>query len=336
MFPKDAASYPSDALSGHIIEEHKSHSKAVLGELASAINGIAELKKYPELCIFASGAFGRHEANANSGLDLFLVSTGDMDTQPIPRLSKIVIDAALIKIVQNLGLPPFSNDGEFLYIHYLEDILYKIGSPEDDYSGTFTARMSLLLESVAVYNEPEYRKVSDAFVSAYCYNYHYPVTPSPTFLIRDILKYWKGLHLNYFYLPRMNEEDLWYHICNLKLVFSKKIACYSFIFSVLALNMDLATDKICRIIQMSPLERLIELQQANGDVQNPIAEIITTYTWFLTLNDQSSDSLKAYLSDKKNLDELYYIGHVQLARPLLEIMQTLTREAPVTLAELLL
>jgi len=46
---------------------------------------------------------------------------------------------------------PFSNDGEFLRILYLEDMLEQLGGREDDYLNYFTARMLLLLESKPLY-----------------------------------------------------------------------------------------------------------------------------------------------------------------------------------------
>ena len=77
----------------------------------------------------------------------------------------------------------------------MEEVL---GSPEDDGLNAFTARMLLLLESRPVYNAERYRRILKAVIGFYYRDFsdhseHF----RPTFLINDILRFWRTLTLNY-------------------------------------------------------------------------------------------------------------------------------------------
>lgn len=111
---------------------------------------IAESDAFGELhrlCIYVTGSFGRLEASKHSDLDVFFIHEGSYTTDAVPRIQKILLDADLIRAAQNLGFPEFSNDGQYLQIHYIDDILHHLGGPKDDFNNYFTARLLLLLES---------------------------------------------------------------------------------------------------------------------------------------------------------------------------------------------
>src|SRR5260221_13060849 len=84
-------------------------------------------------CIYVTGSFARGEASDYSDLDLFILSDGATGQRVIPRLDEIQIFAELIKVVQQLRFPPFSNDGEFLKLFTIGEFHANIGRPNDDY-----------------------------------------------------------------------------------------------------------------------------------------------------------------------------------------------------------
>jgi predicted nucleotidyltransferase len=105
-------------------------------------------------CVYATGSFGRCEASAHSDLDVFIV--GKRDGRPGPEgkegsllknLDEICIKADLIEVTRQLEIPEFSGDGRYLVHYSVHEFTKTLGSPEDDLTNTFTARLLLLLES---------------------------------------------------------------------------------------------------------------------------------------------------------------------------------------------
>ena len=317
-------------LPAEIIENHKKYSTDKLNEIIFQISKINELKKYTGLCIYVGGALGRHEGNPFSGIDLFLLKSGKQETQKVSKLSKTIIDAELIRIIAELGFPSFSNDGEFLNIHYLENMIEELGIPDDDRNGSLTARMSLLLEGCPVYNEDYYYEAGKTIVSAYCNNDLYAAPPgfTPVFLVNDIIRYWKSLHLYGLYQKNDDQENEWGHVYNFKVIFSKKIACYSFIMLVMSRHKALTEDFILEIMKMKPVQRLLELKRYIIDLEPLVDEIIKIYTSFVSLNDQPHDSLIKYFGNKKKRKEIFYTGSVNLNQKILEVMLILGKDSP--------
>lgn len=306
-----------------IIATYHTYSTGVLDKIRTRLHTIAELTKYPALCIYAGGAFGRLEANQHSGPDLLLISGGNRKKDRIPRLSQTIIDAALIDLVRELGLPSFSNDGEYLHVHYIDTMLDDIGVPEDDRSGALHARMTLLLESVPVYNEASYQQHVDRILYTYCHDFHpYPTPASPSFLLKDILRYWQNLQLNYLYQRHVKADDYYNHLCNLKLIISKKLTIYSLILTVLAQPALLK-----ELVQLSPMKRLQLLPQLHAPAAKPIAAILEIYSSFLQLNEQPFAVLVEQLRDTSLREHWYSQGDQVLNKYLYQLFQEL---APAT------
>jgi hypothetical protein len=72
------------------------------------------------------------------------------------RVPEIRLLSEIVEIGYNMNFPKFSNDGHFLKLLFLDDILENLGSPADDYHNHFTARMLLLLESRPIYGQLVY------------------------------------------------------------------------------------------------------------------------------------------------------------------------------------
>jgi predicted nucleotidyltransferase len=148
----------------------KEFSLKQLEMLKTGIKDIEELAKYNSYSIYVTGSYGRLEATQYSDLDLFFITSGKR-SNPISQLSKTLIDADLIRLTEKMGFPPFSNDGQFLDIHYLDDIVDQLGSRNDDFSNFFTARLLLLLESAPLYNEAFYDESVSRMIQTYYRDY---------------------------------------------------------------------------------------------------------------------------------------------------------------------
>ena len=146
------------------IIQHREFSKLRLNELANRFKTIHELNDN-KLCVFATGSYGRLEASPNSDIDLFFLDT-DHSLQT-SNLEKTIINAEIIKICRNLGLPEFSKDGLYLKSLWLKEMKDAIGSPADDYYNFFTARLLMLLESQPLYNEYLYEKALQEIINCY-------------------------------------------------------------------------------------------------------------------------------------------------------------------------
>jgi hypothetical protein len=182
-------------MSGELLKERRRFSEERLSSFRTHVATIPELSAQPELSIYVTGSYGRLEAHSGSDLDLFFVSSGD---HPIERTTKILIDAALIRVAEELGFPPFSNDAQYLEIHALKDMLEKLGCAEDDFRNFFTARMLLLLESRPVFGDAAYRAIMQEIIGAYFRDFHdHTGDFRPLFLVNDVLRFWKTLCLNY-------------------------------------------------------------------------------------------------------------------------------------------
>jgi hypothetical protein len=128
------------------IIQRREFSEKKLGELRGRIAAEApELKQCPNLCVYATGSFARLDASQHSDLDLFFVSTPG--TAPVTRIQQTLINADLIRLCRNLGLPDFSGDALYLQIHQSQELIEELGSQKEDYANLFTARLLLLLES---------------------------------------------------------------------------------------------------------------------------------------------------------------------------------------------
>ncbi len=91
-------------------------SEKRLAEFSARVADIDLLRRTPDLTVYVTGSYGRLEAHSRSDLDLFFIDASPDRESPVDRQTKTLIDAALIGIVNELGFPPFSNEGQYLEI----------------------------------------------------------------------------------------------------------------------------------------------------------------------------------------------------------------------------
>ena len=124
--------------------QRREHSRERLALVKEKI----EMESYFEelgVAVFCAGSLARLEARREIRLDLFV--TADDDPKLRSRLCEYTLFAHLIRSNEELSFPPFSNDGEYLKIHFLEDLKKGTGSRRDDSENLFTVRMLLMLKS---------------------------------------------------------------------------------------------------------------------------------------------------------------------------------------------
>ena len=154
------------------------------------------------LAIYVTGSFGRLEARFQK--DPISISSSSMGpptsrtrTRP-SQLTWFELAGELIRIARELDFEEFSRDGAFLQAHNVWHIGRELGSQHEDAENGFTARLLLLLESRYVLNEELYLRFMTDTIDFYYGDYRSNRgTFRPTFLINDILRFWRTLCLNY-------------------------------------------------------------------------------------------------------------------------------------------
>ena len=121
--------------------------------------------------------------------------------------------------------------------------------------------MLFLLESVPIYNPAVYEQLAQSILVAYTEHFHRHTHKLPSvFLIHDIIRYWKSMCLTYEhqrdYNTATDEHRYYYHKRNFTVIFSKKLACFSFILLLLH-HQELHEENLLEIMRLKPMERLL-------------------------------------------------------------------------------
>ena len=188
---------------GELIDR-RAQTGARTKELRSLLDAAAKIAQ-GKACVYATGSFGRREASAFSDLDVFIVAKCDKPPEPEAKrqsvlnpLDGILIKAELIRVGRHLRFPDFTGDGRYLVQYSVKDFTETLGTPEDDVTNTFTARLLLLLESCPLVGSAVYDDVIDEVVSEYWRDYEgHKNDFIPAFLANDILRLWRTLCVNY-------------------------------------------------------------------------------------------------------------------------------------------
>jgi hypothetical protein len=225
-----------------------------------------------------------------------------------PNLKGIRAIATVIReIEEGMDFPAPSNDGQFLSIARTSDILTHMGGAEDDYKNHFTARMLLLLESQAVYDSVTYSTPIKKIVHSYWRDYEdHSANFRPTFLVNDILRFWRTLCLNYEHKRNQSNDrtKVKQKIRNFKLGFSRLSTCFSTV-SLLASYNHVDEDDIFKMTGLTPVERLLSLSVRQPLIKPALVRALELYGWFLQKTALSSEDLIAYFSIKENRIESF-------------------------------
>jgi hypothetical protein len=187
----------------------------------------------------------------------------------------------LIRLNNELGMKPFSGDGEYLKVHELDDLIAGTGSSQDDSENLFTTRLLLLLESKPLAGEATHRSAVDQVLNMYFRDGTRGRKDfRPLFLLNDILRYWRTLCLNYE-RDRANPGKPWWKR-NLNLKFPRKLTIFSSVLALITARMASADD-FRAIVHFTPHERLAFALDALDDarLQASYAEVLDDYESFL-------------------------------------------------------
>ena len=295
-----------------LLANRKRYSTERLGSIRDRIERIEELEALPSLCIYVTGSYGRLEASESSDLDIFFIHQGSSASDSIPRIHKTLLDAKLIQLARDLEFPEFSNDGEYLQVHYIEDILDELGGRKDDFKNHFTARLLLLLESQPLYNGNIYDSVMQRLIDSYYRDYHSHETSfRPVFLINDIIRFWRTICLNYEHRRNRDTTDETKknknHLANLKLKFSRLLTCHSAIASI-SMNPNWTPSDLLAMFKMAPLSRLEVIADRSPATRADLEEIRERYSWFLDRTGGAKDQTLEWIGNRENRDNAFERG----------------------------
>lgn len=253
------------------------------------------------VCIYACGSLARNELVEDSDLDLFFINNTE---ESFPNLEKYNFFSTLHKASKELGFGDPSKHGAYWDFIAKKDLL-DIGSRNEDYNNSLTARLLLILESKPVFNSRLYEDILVEVVEKYFIDYEgregvfYPM-----YLINDIFRYWYTLTLNYEFRRDNNDsqnEKCWKR---LKLKYARLLTCFSFVACLF--EKDITQSKVIAIIKKTPLERLdciIELNNANQELSNAVSEVKRRYSEFIRLKKEETPSYWETEENKKTAFE---------------------------------
>jgi Nucleotidyltransferase domain len=295
------------------IPDRRSNTDGRIAELRGRLK-TAEALAVGKACVYATGSFGRREAGPHSDLDLFIL--GKRDGKPggngiegslLKRLDEICIKADLIEATRALKIPDFSGDGRYLTHYSVHEFTKTLGTPEDDVTNTFTARLLLLLESCPLLEPAVYREVTEEVIAAYWRDYEdHKQDFVPAFLGNDILRLWRTFCVNYeARTERVPEkEKAKGKLKNYKLKHSRLLTCYSALLYLLAVYGSQQTvnpSDAVAMIRLTPTERL-EWLLGRSDLthaHDAIRKLLDQYEQFLRTTNAAEDEVLGRLMDKE-------------------------------------
>jgi predicted nucleotidyltransferase len=312
------------------LADRRSKTAARITELRDFLK-VAESRVKGKACVFATGSFGRGEAGPYSDLDLFMVGKKDgkagsdgKQGSLLKRLDEICIKADLIEATRQMRIQEFSGDGRYLTHFSVHEFTKTLGTPEDDVTNTFTARLLLLLESRPLLEPVVYRDVIKEVIDAYWRDY--PGREKefmPAFLANDILRLWRTFCVNYEARTQRvpPKEKAKGKLKVYKLKHSRLLTCYSALLCFLADYRGRGTvspaDAIA-VITLTPTERLewllgrTELARAHA----AIAKLLDRYEHFLKMTNAAETELvarfmvketsRAYLTEASEFGDLVF------------------------------
>ncbi len=274
---------------GELLDERRAKTSRRIGELREELVAAGKLC-CGKACVYATGSFGRGEANPYSDLDVFIVGQSDKEgKRHLGALDEICIKADLIEATRKFGISDFTGGGEYLEHYTVHQLVKTLGTPEDDAENTFTARLLLLLESYPLLEESVYREVTEGVLAAYWQDYEdHKADFMPAFLANDVLRLWRTFCVNYEARTSREPEEkkAKRKLKNYKLKHSRLLTCYSALLSFLCIYSECHTvspTDAARIVYLSPTQRLEWLltQNTAAAAHKAISQLIDHYEKFL-------------------------------------------------------
>jgi hypothetical protein len=291
-------------------QDARDYSLARLSELREKLDPVKPLLEQHPLCVYATGSYGRLEAWSGSDADLFFLYDDADESQRVPWTTFIRLSALLIDSTEAMGFPPFSGDGKYLDVLYVGEMERVLGSPRDDSLNAFTARMLLLLESQPVYDEAVYARLLERIVGFYYRDFDdHAATFLPSFLLNDILRFWRTLTLNYEHhrlkLLDLAGDELALKkadsaLKNYKLKVSRLATCFSMVANLSAEPVPVTVETVLELCRMTPTERFERLRAQGQTANELIDQLFEIYGAFLDSTRRDKDDLLAEFTDSSH------------------------------------
>ncbi|HEY0704626.1 MAG TPA: nucleotidyltransferase domain-containing protein [Candidatus Acidoferrales bacterium] len=310
------------------LAKRRSETLARISELQRRL-GAAETLAKDKACVFATGSFGRREASSHSDLDVFIVGkksgkagADGKQGSVLGRLDEICIKADLIETIRALGIPDFTDGGHYLTHFSVHEFTKTLGTPHDDVTNTFTARLLLVLESCPILESNVYREVLDEVVAEYWRDYERHKSDfMPAFLANDILRLWRTFCVNYEARTKREppEQEAKGKLKNYKLKHSRLLTCYSallYLLEVYKIQKTVTPSDVIAMILLTPTHRLEWLcdQRNLTHAQASIKRLLEHYERFLEVTNASEEYLVQSFLDKKisrsHLEEARIFGDI--------------------------
>lgn len=312
------------------LAHRRAETDARIAQLRKKLTRAEDFLKH-KACVFATGSFGRREAGRHSDLDLFIAGKNERKrgtdaTGPslLKGLNEICVKADLIKVTRELGIPEFSGEGRYLTHFSANEFTETLGTPHDDVTNTFTARVLLVLESRPLLEPAVYREVIEQVIYAYWRDYRdHKADFMPAFLANDILRLWRTFCVNYEArterVPKL--EKARGKLKNYKLKHSRLLTCYSGLLYLLAVYRRKRTvhpSDCSTMIDLTPTERLewIQSRPELAHASRKIQLLLSQYERFLEVTSASEEKLinqfmqkqssQKYLGDARKFGDLVF------------------------------
>lgn len=264
--------------------------------------------------VYVTGSYGRGEASSHSDLDLFIVGRSDAagSGRMFPRLDEICLKADLIRSAQRECFPPFSGDGEYLEHYTVGHLVQSLGTPEDDATNTFTARLLLLLESKVLVGRAAFSHAIDRTIEAYWRDYEgHEQDFSPAFLANDIMRLWRTFCVNYEARtsPETEEKKRKRRLKSYKLKHSRLLTCYSALLALMDTWTKMKTVSPAaakQIFSMTPTERIEHIRHSAAPAPGAaLGRMLDHYEDFLEATNTPEDQMLERMGDEHSRTTLF-------------------------------
>jgi hypothetical protein len=266
--------------------------------------------RFRNVTIFATGSLGRREIGLHSDLDVFIVDAAlkSGHDPALSRLDRYLLVADLIRASEAAGYQRFSRDGEFLQVHRLDDLVEFLGTPDEDRLNVFTARLLLLLESECLVARDAYDRSVEFVIGRYWAEAEGRSNFKPTFLINDIVRYWKTLCLSYEGFrespgDQLTPED---RLDLAKLKFNRVWLCFNGLAYLLLGdgNGEFPQEHAQRLVDLSPVERFLHIAETVPELQAVIEEALTLYAGWLRHTGAAKGEVLAWIGDDREYEQI--------------------------------
>lgn len=285
------------------LNERRGFSQKKLNQLSTLLRE-TETRMEGLASVYLTGSYARGEANQWSDLDLFIVGTtttgpdGDGPKRSFSELDTICAKADLIKVVRTVGLSDFSGDGEYLTHYTVHELTQNLGTRDDDYKNTFTARLLLLLESQSLVGAQIHQQAIEQVIDAYWRDFQGNEQRFlPAFLSNDILRLWRTFCVNYEARTKKepSEARAKRKLHNTKLRHSRLLTCYSALLHLAATHKRHGTvtpQDALLMAQLTPTQRIEQLPDTGFvDCAELTTSLLKSYDEFLHQVDGNKKDL---------------------------------------------